>query len=202
MTVLLFGFGPFLAYDENPTEVAVRRIDGARIGGEDVAGVVLPVDYAKVEGEIVSAIDRVRPRLAIGFGLAQGRVRVTPEKVAVNCRYSQEPDNSGTKAAGAPIDAGGPDGIFSNLRVEALADSLNSIGVPAAVSFSAGAYLCNNAMYVIVREARRRGFLGGFVHVPCHSEWVSSKNRPDPSLPIDTIEKAARHAVEFSLRGA
>ena len=200
MSVLVLGFEPFLDFDENPTKLVVEGLDEKTIGGEKVAGVVLPVDYDRVENAILDAIERTKPRLVIGFGLAQRREKITPEKIAVNYRYSSEPDNAGKKVGGVRIDENEPDGIFSSLPVETLVGSLNSVGIPASVSFSAGAYLCNNAMFVIVREARKRGFPGGFIHVPCHSEWVLRKNKPLASLPLATITQAAEHSVIHCLQ--
>jgi pyroglutamyl-peptidase len=199
VAVVVFGFEPFLDFDENPAQLVVEALDGRTIGNEPVKGVVLPVDYDRIETRIMDVLTSTVPKLAIGFGLAQGREKVTPEKIAVNLRHASEPDNTGKKVSGAPIDPSQPDGIFSSLPVEGLAASLCSQGIPASVSFSAGAYLCNNAMFVIVREAKRHGFGGGFVHVPCHSEWVSRKQRQAPSLPIATIVKAAEHSVGYCL---
>ena len=198
----MFGFEPFLGFDENPTELVVRKLDGREFQGETVTGVVLPVDYDKVEDRVIGAIEHANPRLVIGFGLAQNREKVTPEKIAVNYRYSSDPDNAGKRIEGVRIDESEPDGVFSSLPVESLTNSLNSLGIPAAVSFSAGAYLCNNAMFLIVREALRRGFHGGFIHVPCHSEWVSRKNKALASLPLETITKAAEHSVGYCLNAS
>jgi pyroglutamyl-peptidase len=118
----------------------------------------------------------------------------------MNYRSADKPDNAGRLVTGTPIDKHQPDGIFSQLPVEGLVTSLNSIGIPASLSFNAGAYLCNNAMFIIVREARKRGFAGGFVHLPCHTEWVARRNSKSPSLPIGLIQSAAEHCVTYSLR--
>jgi pyrrolidone-carboxylate peptidase len=52
-------------------------------------------------------------------------------------------------------------------------------------------------MFIIVREARKRGFGGGFIHVPRHSEWVARKNKSFPSLPINTMMKAAEISLSY-----
>ena len=101
---------------------------------------------------------------------------------------------------GTHIDPSLPDGIFTNLPVENMVESLNKSGIPSSVSLSAGAYLCNNAMFVIVREARKQNFGGGFIHIPCHSEWIAKKdNKNFPSLPLDTIVEGAVQAMVHSL---
>ncbi len=200
MPILVFGFEPFLEFDENPTELLVKHLNARTFKGKRVTGVVLPVDYVRVERSITRAIDSVKPELAVGFGLAAGREKVMPEKIAVNYRFAEKGDNAGRKMAGSPIDASGPDGLFTNLPVEGLVASLNEHGIPASLSLSAGSYVCNNAMFVIVREARRKGFAGGFVHVPCHSEWIAKKKKQMSSLPLETLQRGAEHCITYCLR--
>jgi pyroglutamyl-peptidase len=200
MPVLVFGFEPFLEFDENPTQLLVRHLQGMNIEGERVTGVVLPVDHQDVVPRLTTVLRKSKPGLALGFGLASGREKVTPEKIAVNYRAAEKADNSGRRMAGAPIDRGGPDGLFTNLPVEGLVAHLNENGIPSSLSLSAGSYICNTAMYVVVREARRRGFAGGFVHVPCHSEWVARKKKHLPSLPLDTLIRGAELSISYCLR--
>lgn len=163
-------------------------------------GIVLPVDYERAGRSIATAIDLVKPRLALGFGLAAGREKITPEKVAVSYRSSARADSVGRKMKGSAIDKALPDGIFTNLPVEGLIASLNGHGITASLSLSAGSYICNNAMFVIVHEARTRGFGGGFVHVPYHSEWIAKKRRQTPSLPVETLHMGAEQCIEYCLR--
>ena len=198
----MFGFERFLGFDENPTELVARRLDGRSIAGERIVGRVLPVNYSQLEGSILSTLEQEQPVLAVGFGLAAGRERVTPEKVAINYRGSAEPDNSGRKATPSAIDPAQPDGLFSTLPVETLVAALNEGGVPSALSLSAGSYLCNNAMFILLREGRARRIPAGFVHVPCHSEWVDSGAKDFPSLPLSTIERAAELTIEHCVRTA
>ena len=197
MSILVFGFEPFLEFDENPTQLLVQRLDARTFKGERVTGVVLPVDYKRAERSITRSIDRVKPELAICFGLAAGREKIMPEKIAVNYRFAQRTDKAGRRMAGSPIDPSGPDGLFTNLPVEGLVASLNEHGIPASLSLSAGSYVCNNAMFVIVREARSRGFAGGLVHVPCHSEWIAKKKKQMPSLPLETLQRGAEHCITY-----
>jgi pyrrolidone-carboxylate peptidase len=55
-------------------------------------------------------------------------------------------------------------------------------------------------MFVIVREARSRGFAGGLVHAPCHSEWIAKKKKQMPSLPLETLQRGAEHCIAYCLR--
>lgn len=200
MPILVFGFEPYHEFDENPTQLLVQGLDAWSFKGESVTGVVLPVDYQRAERSITKTIEILKPELTIGFGLAAGREKITPEKIAVNYRLAERADNAGRKMSGFPIDESGPDGLFTNLPVEGLVASLNDHGIPASLSLSAGSYVCNTAMFVIVREARSRGFAGGFVHVPCHSEWIAKKKKQSPSLPLETLQRGAEHCIAYCLR--
>jgi len=200
VTVLLFGFEPFLEYDENPSDIVVRRFDGRTIEGHEVVGQILPVDYSRIRSRILSSIKAARPSLVITFGLAAGRDRITPEKVAVNYVNSKSKDNSGNSFEGVAVEVGQPDALFANIPVEALVVELNSKAIPASLSLSAGSYLCNFAMYVSLVEAKRSGFHSGLIHVPCHAEWVAKTGKQFPSLPLDSITRAAETSVSFLLK--
>jgi pyroglutamyl-peptidase len=201
MTVVLFGFGPFLEFDENPSDLVVKRLHGRTIAGHAVVGRTLPVDYT-IEGQILSEIEAARPVLVVGFGLAAGRNKVNPEKVAVNYIYSKAKSNSGRKLEGVPIAVGQPDALFANIPVEALVSELNRQAIPASLSLSAGTQECNYSMYVTLREAKRSGFRSGFIHVPCHAEWVAKSGGQFPSLPLETILRAAECSVSYLLQNA
>lgn len=186
--VLIFGFEPFLKFRENPSEKVAKTLNSKFIGGRKVIGRVLPVDYDRVEKRIVSEIERHRPAVVIGTGLAAGRPVLSIEKIALNYEYSEEPDNKGRKARGTPIDPASPDGMFSNIGPERLAAKLNKMGIPATVSLSAGAYLCNFAMFIIVRESVKRGFKGGFVHLPLDEQMATKEeHRHSPFMSLDSM---------------
>ncbi len=198
--VVLFGFEPFLQFRENPSEKIVRALNGTSIVGRKIIGRILPVDYGSIEKRIMSEIDRSRPAAVIGTGLAAGRSNLSIEKVAINYKFSEEPDNRGKSANGGPIDRNAPDGIFSNMHPEEAAGRLNRLGIPASVSLSAGAYLCNFAMFIMAREASRRGFVSGFVHLPCDEEMASKTSyRRFPFMSLDAMKSGVESVIEHAL---
>lgn len=201
LTVLLFGFEPFLEFNENPSDLVVKLLHGRTIAGHIVVGRTLPVDFT-IEGEILSGIEATRPALVLGFGLAAGREKITPEKAALNYINSKRKDNSGRSLEGIPIAAGQPDALFANIPVESLVSELNREAIPASLSLSAGSHECNYSMYVTLREAKRSGFRYGFIHVPCHAEWVAKNGGRFPSLPLETIVRAAECSVSYLLQKA
>ncbi len=201
--VLLFGFEPFLGFNENPSEKIARALDGKTVKGRKVVGRILPVDYERLEGNVIAELDRHRPSVVIGTGLAAGRSLLSVEKIAVNYKRSDEPDNNGRTETGCVIDANAPDGIFSNLQAEETVAALNSRRIPSTISLSAGAYLCNYAMFIIAREAGRRKFKGGFIHLPCDEEVASKQAyRRFPFMTLASMTKGVRTAIEMAVAEA
>ncbi|MCL6002446.1 MAG: pyrrolidone-carboxylate peptidase [Candidatus Thermoplasmatota archaeon] len=199
-SVLVTGFEPFLDLPINPTQTIVEQLDGTVAGDIRFYGRILPVDYDKIEKPLISYINRVKPDLIIGTGLAAGRAKISIEKIAINYKYSQEPDNAGKRMRGERIDKDSVEGSFSLLEVERLVEELNNHGIPAEISLSAGAYLCNYAMFIIVREAKKRGIAGGFIHFPADT-LLSSKMtaKSFPSLDIQIMKKSIRLVAEYEL---
>ena len=191
--VLVTGFQPFLEFKANPSQRVAEILNGSTFGHISFVGAVLPVSYSDIENELVQNIRKTNPDLIIGTGLAAGRAKISLEKIAVNYKYSTSPDNDGQKASGEKIDQNMPDGIFSFLDVESLHKSLNEKNIPSQISLSAGAYICNYAMFVILREARKEGKLGGFVHLPADTALASSmKEKNFPSMSLECMVEAIK----------
>lgn len=191
--VLVTGFEPFLDFKVNPSQMIAEKLDGTRIREAEFIGRLLPVDYQDIENVLMKHIRDVSPDLIIGTGLAAGRTKLSVEKLAVNFKYSNEFDNRGNKETGFKIDSDMPDGIFSLLDVERLTEILNVKGVPAEISMTAGTYLCNYAMFVIIREASKRSIKGGFIHVPADTTLATlTKGRSFASMSLDLMVKGVR----------
>ena len=198
--VLITGFEPFLEFTDNPSKIVAEYFDGRIEDNIEYHGKVLPVDYSLIESRLVEAIDKINPVLIIGTGLAAGRSKMSIEKIGMNYKHSTNPDNSGKTVNGEKIDQSFPDGMFSMLHVESLVDELNFMGIPAEISFSAGAYLCNNALFIILRECRKRNIKGGFIHLPVNTEYAAKFMRKNyPSLPVNLMIEGLRHAVQSEI---
>ena len=86
---------------------------------------------------------------------------------------------------------GGPDGLFATLPLRDIRDALTRGGIPAALSLSAGTYVCNNVMYHLLYRLRERGGTvpGGFVHVPFLPEQAAA-HPGAPSMDARLITRA------------
>jgi pyroglutamyl-peptidase len=126
---------------------------------------VLPVDYEAV----VPALDALLADpydAVILMGVAIGRPQLTLERVAINFRDRQRPDNAGEVPEDPSVVPDGPAAYFSTLPVDRLCARLREEGIPAAISLSAGAYLCNASFYLARHALEARGTPCGFLHLP------------------------------------
>ena len=194
-TVLLTGFEPFAGDATNPSGDAVRAVEKRWRGEERLVVEVLPVAFDAAAARLRRLLDEHRPDIVIATGLAGGRSQVTPERVAINLADARIPDNDGAQPIDAPVVAGGPAAYFATLPVKAMAAAVSDEGIPAAVSHSAGTFVCNHVMYTAL-DAAAPGVRAGFVHVP-----ASRETAPEgvASLPLDDIARAVEVAVRTAL---
>ncbi|MFN3708065.1 pyroglutamyl-peptidase I [Microcella sp.] len=197
--MLLTGFEPFGGDVTNPSGDVARALDGDTIGDATVVGRVLPVSFAASAAQLEQLVAEHRPDLIIALGLADGREAITPERVAINYADARIPDNDGEQPRDAPLDADGPAAHFTTLPVKRIARALTEAGHPAAVSLTAGSYVCNALAYrvgtIAGRDASRDGgaIPAGFIHVP---NWSAERLTPAIRLAIATTLENARELDE------
>ena len=124
------------------------------------------------------------------LGQAGGNNVVTPELVGINLRNAPIPDNDGNAPIDEPIINGGKTAFFSTLPVRKIAVAIENSGVPARVSYSAGAYVCNDVLYTLLARYENSKTAVGFIHVP----YCKEQNK-EPSLPLNDIVKALTAAI-------
>ncbi|MBQ2953524.1 MAG: pyroglutamyl-peptidase I [Clostridia bacterium] len=165
MSILLTGFEPFGGAAANPSWEAVQRVPEA-VCGREVHRMRLPVVYQQAADLLLAEIRRLQPELVICTGVASGRSGVTPELVALNYRWGAIPDNAGQRFSGEPICPGGETALMTRLPVHAMVEALRAKEIPAGLSLSAGAYVCNDVYYHLLLHEAELGYRGLFVHVP------------------------------------
>jgi pyroglutamyl-peptidase len=193
-TVMLTGFEPFLDHPINPSEQLVKALHGEVINGMKIEGRILPVDFKSAGDQIVRLYDELQPDVVISLGLAAGRNRITPERVAININDAV-PDNSGYRPVDEPIVVDGPAAYFSTLPIRRMIEAINESGMPADISNTAGTYLCNHVMYRMLYhiEQAGRSTPSGFVHIPATHELAMHKNYPSWSL--DELNRGIRTLI-------
>ncbi|MDA8297792.1 MAG: hypothetical protein M0004_14630 [Actinomycetota bacterium] len=199
-TVLLTGFGPFGAVRENPSAALVARLDGEEIAGATVRGVILDVATERVGGQLTAAIAAHRPAMVLGTGVAAGRCALAFERVAVNLRDFAIADVDGAQPCDVSVVEGAPDGLLATLPLRAMLTACRDAAVPAYLSLTAGAYVCNQLFYLAVLAGRRDGFAAGFLHLPLAPSSVPpGSEAPVPTMELETMERGLRAALLAAL---
>ena len=188
--VLLTGFEPFGTATTNPSGEIVKQISG-----DNIVTAILPVAYAQSAEKLLNLIAEHNPDVVISLGQAEGRTAITPEKVAINLDDARLADNEGVVRNDVKILDNGPDAYFSTLPINEMVDAVKAQGIPASVSLSAGAFLCNHVFYVAQNKFAGTNVRSGFVHVP-----LMDSQGPEfpglPTMPLDQMVTAVRVMLE------
>lgn len=188
-TLLITGFDPFDGAQINPSWEAVSCLP-EQIGSFRLHKLALPTLYRKAPQLLLEECARLHPDAVLSIGQAAGRDAVTPERIAVNIRAAKIADNEGTLLDGERIDPEGPAAYFSTFPAEAIRDSIRAAGIPAAVSNTAGTFVCNDVLYSALHHYSGTNVPCGFIHVPQLPEQGS------PSLPLEHIVHALVVAIQ------
>lgn len=188
MKLLVTGFEPFGGEQVNPSWVAAEALPDA-VGTVQIVRRRLPVVFGACGEAVAGAMREELPDAVICMGQAGGRARVTPEFVGINWRAARIADNAGAQPAGERIAEDGSDAYFSTLPVAAMAQASVDAGLPAAVSYTAGTFCCNEVLYTALDTAARElpGCRCCFVHVPYLPEQVAVSGKAAPSMTLEAI---------------
>ena len=190
MRILLTGFEPFGKATLNPSGEIVKQISD-----DNIITAILPVAFAQSAEKLLSLIAEHNPDVVISLGQAEGRTHISPERIAINLDDARLADNEGVIRNDMPIIAGGPVAYESTLPIKDIVKAINDAGVPAAISLSAGAFLCNHVFYVAQDHFKGTKVRSGFVHVPLMDEQAGEFPGL-PTMPLDQMVKAVRTMLE------
>lgn len=188
--LLITGFDPFGGETVNPAWEAVKLLP-EQIGDYTLCKLEIPTLFEDAADLVEAQARRISPDVILCIGQAGGRSAVTPERVAINLRDARIPDNGGRCPEEEPIASDGPAAYFATVPVKKMAEAIREAGFPAAVSCSAGTFVCNETLYLLLHRFRDSAVRVGFIHVP----WLPEQG--NPSLPL--TDTAA--ALEAAIRG-
>jgi len=196
MKILVTGFDPFGGEKVNPAIEAVKKLPDT-IAGADIVKLEIPTVVYKSLKTIDAAIAKYDPDTIISIGQAGGRPDITVERVGINCNDCRIPDNEGNQPIDEPVYADGPDAYFSLLPIKAMVAKIQSVGIPASVSDTAGTFICNHVLYGVryLCEHKYLGKKSGFMHIPYMTSQAVGK-RNTPSMSLDEIVKGLTAAIE------
>ena len=208
-THLLTGFEPFGGEPVNPSWQVAQALHGACIAGVTVRSLQLPCVFDAARDALGAAMAAVRPTqsrsqaltlvLVLALGQAGGRDGFTVERVAINVDDARIPDNADQQPVDTPVVAGAPTAYFATLPIKAMVAALQQAGWPAAVSQTAGTYVCNHVFYGLMHSLRRRRSVrAGFMHLPWLPEQAAAR-AGQPSLSLDAQTAGVRLALQTAL---
>ena len=195
--ILVTGFEPFGGELTNPSWEVASALPPT-IAGHAVVCERIPVSFGRGPAAVLAAIQREDPSIVLCLGQAGGRAKVTPEFVGINYADARIPDNDGGQPRGARLLEDAPDAYFSTLPVHAMVQAMVDAGVPVAVSYTAGTYVCNAVLFSALHALAKSQSTAraGFVHVPYSPEQACRLPEATPSMPVVLMRKAIVSALE------
>lgn len=145
--ILLYGFGRYRQFRDNITAEIVKSLPSQ----PGLRKIVFPVRFSR--RQFVDALKRLNPDVVLGLGQSS-RGRIEVESQAINRRRARRADKP------KPISPHGPGRLKTTLDLRP--------GKQAGKSTSAGDFVCNFSMYVMLDHIRRNGLdiPYGFIHIP------------------------------------
>lgn len=190
--LLITGFDPFGGERINPSWEAVKLLPET-IGEYALTKLQIPTVFGQAAEKVLTAAKELKPDVILSVGQAGGRKAITPEVIGINLREAGIPDNIGNRPVNTPVIAGGPDACFATVPVREMVKSITSAGLPAALSFSAGAFVCNDVLYTLLHHYRGTDTRVGFIHVPFLPEQAKENV---PSMALSQIVSGLTAAIE------
>lgn len=183
LKVLVTGFEPFGEVDVNPAQLVVETLAQKGVDGVELVTAVLPVDMHQAPLKLEEVVQQTQPDAIVALGVAASREKICLERVFINLLDFGIPDNSGQQVHDQPIVVDGPPAYFTRLPVRAMLQALKQAEIPAKLSLTAGAYLCNQVSYHLLHWLTVQGshIPAGFVHLPM------LPGTKYPSLPLDVM---------------
>src|SRR3954471_8917431 len=187
MKALVPGFDAFGGDKVNPSSLAVQRLK-RKLGGLAIHAVELPTSYARSAIVLRGAIHEVQPDIVLGVGQAGSRTELCLERVAINVQDARIKDNDDKQPIDRPVVREGPAAYLATLPIKACVAEMRKAGLPAAVSNTAGTFVCNHIFYATMEKPdhHRLAFRGGFLLIPYLPEQAVRVGGA-PSMSLDDI---------------
>lgn len=187
--LLITGFDPFGGETVNPAWEAVKLLPDI-IGDYQLTKLEIPTVFGRAAETVLEKAEEVRPQVILCIGQAGGRAAVTPERVAINLRDAKITDNDGNQPVDEPCVPGGPTAYFATVPVKAMVKAMADAGLSAAVSYTAGTFVCNDTLYTLLHRFDGTDVRCGFIHVPYLPQQGT------PNLELERTVAALEAAVQ------
>ena len=201
ITLVLTAFEPFDGRQVNSSLEVARDVASEPHSGLELTLLELPVVRERCEEILFDYLNTDTPQILLMLGEAGDRLRVTPERIAVNRECFRIPDNAGTQPGDQLIDPAGPAGYFATLPVEMMVNQMQQSNIPAEMSYTAGQYVCNRLFYRAMHYIAQKPLHmeAGFIHLPFLHEQALSAGGHSAGLSRQTLVAAVQIAIEVAM---
>jgi pyroglutamyl-peptidase len=199
--VVLTSFEPFGGHAVNSSLEVGRALARRPPPGIELDWIILPVVAGTCVERAWARIEQAEPALVLALGQAAGTAVVRIETLARNLNHFAIPDNEGNKLVNRPIVPQGPAVYATTTHSGHIVRELTRRHIPAELSGSAGAYVCNHLYYSLLHRAAETNspHQTGFVHLPLLPGQVS-KREPMQSLGLDQAVEGLRQILTACLQ--
>lgn len=182
--ILITAFEPYDRWSENSSWMALVELTRSLPTRPKIVTRRYPVDFGKVRSQLARDL-AANYDYALHLGQAPGISRIHLEAIGLNIggHSHQVPDEY------QPLVAEGPVAYRSSLPLARWAALLRSDGIPSAVSYHAGTYLCNATLYLSHYYAQQQELktAATFVHIPLSPEQVVGGKQDFPSMSSQVV---------------
>lgn len=196
MKVLITGFQPFGGETINPSFEVVRALR-CDITKAELIKLELPTVFGKSIEMVTAAIAKEKPDFVLSIGQAGGKSSICVERVAINIDDARIADNENQQPIDIPINSLGPAAYFATIPIKAIVAAMKERNIPAAISDSAGTYVCNHVMYGVLDYISKNdlNIKAGFIHIPYLPEQTLDKPNMS-SMSKETTLEAIHTAIK------
>jgi pyroglutamyl-peptidase len=157
-----------------------------------------PVDFDQLNERLSKDLERGFD-FVLHLGQSPGSCAIHLESIAINVAgVTYAPGN-----LFGPIVHDAPVAYRTRCPLNKMCSELHDAAIPASISYHAGTYLCNAAMYLSHHwhAVRNLECCVGFAHLPLTLEQSIASGREMPGLPIKDLSRAI-HCMLNVLRGS
>ena len=192
--VLVVGFGPFLNYSINPSELIAAELDGKTINNAEIIGLQVQPNLNNFTESIeivYQAIENYHPNYVFSIGLAAKYKNIRIEKIGYNLKIENNENSS--------LEILTPNGRLlrtSPFPTYSIVRELRKEKIPSQTGLYPGLSLCNGMLYSVLHYIDINGLQikSGFIHVPLHK----TEENPD-GIDLQTMVNATKIIIKFCL---
>jgi pyroglutamyl-peptidase len=190
-TVLLTAYEPYDHWSMNASQLVLAELMRDLPQSPQVTTKLLPVNFDAVKAILAEEL-AANYDYALHLGQAPGWPAIHLEAVGLNIARDRG------SSCDRPLCEDGPVAYRSTLPLFEWRDRIAASGIPVEVSFHAGTYLCNAALYLTHYFSERLGLKtqAAFFHLPIDPRQLGEADPNTASLPSDQSASALRIVLD------